>query len=150
MSTDGLWMTRGRTFNEGFLDKYYTYTTTADFIGWGSRRIELPIALMIAPTLVLAALALWRRPQARTPLDIALAGTGDWARPCLRVIGCVALAALPVPVLLTTAGAAEPQAFVLVYLLGAALAAEAIGRLVVLLLRWRQGRHSALATSVHG
>jgi hypothetical protein len=148
-STDGLWMTPGRTFNEGFLDKYYTYTTTADFIGWGARTIELPIALMIAPTLVLAAFALRRSARASTPTELALAGTGDRVRPSFLVMGCVALAALPLPVLLTTAGAAEPQAFVIVYLLGAALAAEAIGRAVVAVLRSRQGRHPALA-SVQG
>jgi hypothetical protein len=149
-STDGLWMTRGRTFNEGFLDKYYTYTTTADFLAWGSRRIEMPIALVIGPTVMLAVLALGRWPRASTIAERALAGTGEWARPGLLVMGCVALAALPLPVLLTTAGAAEPQGFVVVYLLGAALAAEAIGRVVVLALRSRQGRHPALATSIHG
>jgi hypothetical protein len=148
--TDGLWMTRGQTFNEGFLDKYYTYTTTADFLAWGSRRIELPIALVIGPTVVLAIFALVRWPGASTPAERALARTANWARPGLWVMACAALAALPLPVLLTTAGAAEPQAFVLVYLLGAALAAESIGRVVVLALRARQDRQPALATSVHG
>jgi hypothetical protein len=62
------------------------------------------------------------------PESSALRIAAESSRPALRVMGCVALAALPLPVLLTTAGGAEPQAFAIVYLLGAGFAAEALWR----------------------
>ncbi len=150
-STDGLWMARGRSFNEGFLDKYYTYTTTADFLGWGERRVELPVGLMVAPGVLVLAFALGgSRDRAPTLAAAALGEAAAWARPALPVLAAVALAALPAPVLVTTAGAVEPQAFVVVYLLAAAFAAEAFGRAVLLLVRSRHAGQPAVATTARG
>jgi hypothetical protein len=106
VATDGLWMTRSTSMNEGFMDKYYTYTPTVDFVGWGQHEIELPIVLVILPTVVL--LALRRGREAR--------------------VLAAASAAIFVPVLISTASGQETQAFALVYSLGCGFAFEALGR----------------------
>jgi hypothetical protein len=73
--------------------------------------------LLIAPTIALALMAVrgrWRAP----------------ARAALVVLACAAAGALVLPVLITTAGGQEAQAFAVVYLLGAAFAVDlAIARL---------------------
>lgn len=107
---DGLWMARSTSPNEGFMDKYYAYTTTVDFIGFGRRRIELPVALMILPTIALLAWAAYDRRL----------------RPTATVTLMMMAAALPLPVLISTAGGVEPQAFALAYGLGFALLADAL------------------------
>jgi len=104
-ATDGFWMERSTSTNEGFMDKYYTYTETVDFLGWGSHVIEMPMALLSLPTLAL----LLRR-------------GGD------RLVLTAAAAAVFVPVLITTASGQETQAFALVYFLGLAFAIETVGR----------------------
>lgn len=112
---DGLWMLRSTSPNEGFMDKYYAYTTTADFLGFGKdHRIELPVALLVLPAIILLGWAAAdRRVRGHAAVTIALMA-----------------AALPLPVLITTAGGMEPQAFVVAYLLGAALLADAAGRAI--------------------
>jgi hypothetical protein len=141
-SVDGLWMARARSANEGFLDKYYAYTTTVDFFGFGAHQVELPVGLLAAPSLAVVALAFWpRRDSGRSPLRATIDAAAASARSDLRVMGCAAVAALPVPVLLTTAGGAEPQAFAIVYFLGAAFAAEALVRAAVA--RFRAARASS-------
>jgi hypothetical protein len=105
--TDGLFIRRHSSENEGVIDKYWTYTTTIDYLGFGPWRIELPMPLVLAPGI---ALVLFGRRARWRP-----AASGF-----LRVLACVAVAALPVPVLVTTAGGQETQAFGLVYLLAAA------------------------------
>jgi hypothetical protein len=103
-ASDGLWMERSTSMNEGFMDKYYTYTQTVDFLGWGVHVVEVPIALMILPTLALIALRRGRE-------GLVLAG---------------AAAAVFVPIVISTASGQETQAFALVYFLGFAFALEAL------------------------
>ena len=110
---DGLWMARSDSPNEGLLDKYYTYTATVDFVGLGRSAWEMPVALLIGPTLLVVALSV--HPSA--------APSG---RRRLALLGLLAAAGLALPVLVTTAGAQEPQAFAIVYLLGAAFLPRAI------------------------
>jgi hypothetical protein len=102
---------RARTsWNEGFIDKYYGYSTTADHLGLGPWRIELPVSAMLLPTAILLALSARR---------------GDAA---LWVLAAAALATLPLPVLVSTAAAQETQAFALTYLLGFAFLLDALWR----------------------
>jgi hypothetical protein len=108
---DGLFLREQTAPNEGVIDKYWTYTTTVDHLGFGTRMLELPIPLLVAPAVVLALTAL--RARRRTP-----------ARDALVVASCVALGALVVPVLITTAGGQEAEAFAIAYLLAAALALD--------------------------
>jgi hypothetical protein len=107
---DGLWMRRSASPNEGFMDKYYAYTTTADFLGFGpDHKVELPVWLILLPSALLLA---W--------------GAVDRAhRGRAAATAVLMLAALPLPVLITTAGGMEPQAFVLACMMGAALLADA-------------------------
>ena len=102
---DGLWMARSTSANEGFMDKYYAYTTTVDFLGFGTHKIELPVALILLPTVALLGWAAYDRRR----------------RPAALVTLCLMAAALPLPVGITTAGGVEPQAFALAYGLGFAL-----------------------------
>ena len=102
----GLWMRTSTSPNEGFMDKYYGYTTTVDWLGFGNEhQLELPVWLIVLPTVVLFG---W---SVREPA----------LRPRALAVLCVMAAALPLPVLITTAGAVEPQAFALAYGLGFAL-----------------------------
>jgi hypothetical protein len=119
---DGIHIRRRSSDNEGVIDKYYGYTTTVDHVGFGSWQVELPISLLVLPTVLLVALP-WVPTRMRPG---ALAVRRRPAR--LGVIGCVGLAAMPLPVLITTAGAQETQAFALVYLLGLSFLAEEITR----------------------
>jgi hypothetical protein len=100
--------------NEGAIDTYYSMTTTADWLGLGPWRFELPLPLLWGPTLLLALVCLagrrFRVPErARARLQTALAA-----------LGMMAAGALCFPVFFTTAGGFETQAFVIVYFLGVA------------------------------
>ena len=107
---DGLWMRTSTSPNEGFMDKYYGYTTTVDWLGFGNeRQVEVPIAVMVLPTLALFGWAI------RAPA----------LRPRALMVLAMMAAALPLPVGISTAGAVEPQAFALAYGLGAALLLDA-------------------------
>lgn len=108
--SDGLWMVRSTSPNEGFMDKYYAYTTTVDFLGFGPHRVELPVALILLPTVSL----------------LAWAGLDRRWRPAAMATLVLMAAALPLPVLISTAGGAEPQAFALAYGLGFALLVDAL------------------------
>jgi len=109
--SDGLWMRTSTSSNEGFMDKYYGYTTTVDWLGFGNdRQVEVPIGLMVLPALALFGWA------AREPA----------LRPRALMVLAVMAAALPLPVAISTAGAVEPQAFALAYGLGAALLLDAL------------------------
>ncbi|HEV7499119.1 MAG TPA: hypothetical protein VGQ33_03905, partial [Vicinamibacteria bacterium] len=103
-ASDGLWMERSTSMNEGYMDKYYTYTQTVDFLGWGVHVVEVPIALMILPTFALIALRRGRE----------------------AVVLVAAAAAVFVPVVISTASGQETQAFALVYFLGFAFTLEAL------------------------
>jgi hypothetical protein len=99
--------------NQGAMDVYYRFTTTADWVGLGRWRRELPLPLLWAPLVVWLAWCGWRWPAGAGPLGLLAALAG---------------AALALPVLITTAGAFETQAFVLVYLLGAAFLLDEVVR----------------------
>jgi hypothetical protein len=108
--------------NEGVIDSYYELTARADWFGFGLRRIEVPIPLIVLPAWGLALLALLAR--RREP------GSAR-AKRLLRSLGSLlllSLGALAEPVLVTTAGALEPQAFNLVYFLGIALGIDEVVR----------------------
>jgi hypothetical protein len=105
---DGIFIRRHTAANEGVMDKYWTYTTTIDHVGVGKARVEVPIPLLAVSAIALLALA-WSR-QRRIP-----------AREALWILGAAALGTLALPVLITTAGGQEAQAFGVVYLLAAAL-----------------------------
>ena len=113
---DGVSMAPSTSPNEGFMHKYFRYTYTVDFLCLGNRQWEIPISLLGLPTLVFAALAgvaWWRR----SPADPRM-GSG------LLLLLTMALATLPLPVLISTAGGQETQTFALAYFLGFGLLAE--------------------------
>ena len=89
---------------------HYKYTTPIDWFGWRGRLIEVPVAALWVPTLVLL---VWNFLSAREPAHS-------------RILLALALAALPVPVLISTAGAIETQAFCLTYFIGASFLAQRI------------------------
>ena len=94
---------------------HYKYTTPIDWFGWRGRLIEVPVSALWAPTLLLLVWNFWGRCEPAHS----------------RILSAVALAALPVPVLMSTAGALETQAFGLTYFIGASFLAQRIaGRLV--------------------
>ena len=97
------------TPNEGSTDVYYRFTRTADWVGLGPWRRELPVPVLWLPLLG------WSLGRLRRP-----AGSSGpvWA---LLAVACCALS---VPVAISVAGAFETQSFVLVYQLGAALACQ--------------------------
>ena len=107
--------------NEGAIDTYYGLTTTADWVGLGPWRLELPALLLLLPTLAVVGALVFRRGQ-------GLGSAGE-----LKVLMCLASAGLVLPVLVTTASALETQSFVVVYLLGLAFLADA-----AVCRRWRR------------
>lgn len=101
--------------NEGIIDSYYALTKRIDFFGIGRVIGELPIALLIGPTVLLMLASVWSGVGRRR------------VRPgSLGVLACLAAATLPSPILITTAGALETQTFGVVYLIGAALLIQAV------------------------
>jgi hypothetical protein len=98
---------------EGVTDGYYGMILGADFVRWGRRTLEIPLPLMWLAPLGLGAAAFGRGP---------LAGE---VKTAWGVLLCFALAALPAPVLITTASAFEAQSFVVFHLCAAALLAQA-------------------------
>jgi hypothetical protein len=107
---DGTSFRRAATLNEGPMDTYYRMTPTAEWLGFGPWRFELPIPVLMAPTAAL--LFLWR--ARATPRVVRAPG----------VLVGLAVAALALPVLVTTASGIETEAFVLVYAMGSALLAQ--------------------------
>ena len=111
---DGISVAPRRSPGEGAIDTYYAMAAPADRLGFGPWRVELPLLVLWAPTLLLV--LLFARGRAFPRLR-------PWATrlaPALFVMLCVAVAALGLPVLFTTAGGLETQAFVVVYFLGLA------------------------------
>jgi hypothetical protein len=102
--------------NEGMIDSYYSLTATADRFGLGPFRFEVPVPLLLLPWLFLIL---------RAPI-LGLRGSPDALRSPALLVALLAAAAITLPVAITTAGALEPQAFVLAYLLAAAFLAEAL------------------------
>ena len=112
--------------NQGRIRFFYHLVPTADSVGLGPWRTALPLGVLwaVAAAFVYAA----ARDQ-----------EGWGPRPALSVAACMAGSALPLPVLITTAGALETEAFVLVYLLAFAFVVEWI---------WREGgRHFGALSS---
>jgi len=103
---DGAFVRGSETRNEGGIGKYWTYTTTADFVGVGEASVELPVSLLVGPAVLLVLLA-WRGPRASA------------AREACAVLACPAAGTLILPVIITTAGGHEGQALALVYLFAA-------------------------------
>jgi hypothetical protein len=99
---------RSTSENEGFMDKYYGYSATADQAGLLRWRLEVPVVLMLLPPLLLGALALWGPER-------------ESARRALLVLAPLAVATLGVPVIISTAAAQETQAFAFVYVMAAGL-----------------------------
>jgi hypothetical protein len=97
--------------HEGVMDNYYNMLAHSDMFSLGARGIELPVWPLVLPGAALL-------------LVVAVPRLGRW-RPTLRAdaaaLSCLALGALPVPVLITTASAFEAESFMLVHLLALAL-----------------------------
>lgn len=117
--------------NEGVIDSYYSLVTPVDWIGVGRFRLELPTPALLLPAWGLVGLALLGLVRRRT------VGGRQRLLAASAVLGVVALAALVHPVVLTTASALETQSIVVVYYLGAALAAEEWRRF------WQRGSPTA-------
>jgi hypothetical protein len=114
-ATHGATLAWSTTPNEGAMDIYYRLATTADILGFDGRRVELPIALLPLPSLAL--LGLWLAARRSS----ALASSREPLTRAVCLWGCIAAIAFVHPVLITTASALETEAFVVVYMLGAAL-----------------------------
>jgi hypothetical protein len=111
---DGASIVAATTMNEGVTDNYYKMTDQADWFRLGRHRVEVPVTLVVGPLFLLAVLGLvperWLPARAR-----------DGERQWLVVPVVLSLAALPLPVLITTASAHEMEAFVVVHFMAAAL-----------------------------
>ncbi len=90
------------TPNEGATDSYWTMTDQADTVRLGSSRIEAPAILLPLALFGFFGAAFWKLRSPRSEDRVNL----------LRVVSLLVLAALPGPVATTTAGAFEPQSFV--------------------------------------
>jgi hypothetical protein len=108
------------TANEGVIDSYYTLTKQADWLALGRWTVEAPVLLLLAPTLLLIGAAGVRAREGR------LAMVAPRARRALLVLAGLALAVLPVPVMITTATALETECFVLVHFLALGLLVESL------------------------
>ena len=117
---DGITMTPAQDPSQAIIDMYYTLTTPADWLGIGQWRAEVPLPLFWSPLLMLLICAI-------APSRLAsLSALREKARASLKVIGCVTLAALGLPVAITTASAVETEAFVIVYYLGLAFLLDSL------------------------
>jgi hypothetical protein len=96
--------------NEGFIDKYYGYATTADHLGLGRWRAELPVPALLLAVLALVVVAAVGPEPSRTRL-----------RAALPLLAALAVAALPLPLFISTAAAQETQAFGIIYVVALAL-----------------------------
>jgi hypothetical protein len=113
--SDGVSIAPRASPNEGAIDAYYSMTTTVEWLGLGPWRFELPLLLLWGPTLLLALVCLaGGRVRALGPASARL-------RPAFAVLLTVGAGGLCFPVLFTTAGGFETQAFAIVYFLGFAL-----------------------------
>jgi hypothetical protein len=97
--------------NEGYMHKYFRYTTTVEFLGVGAHVWELPIPLLMVP----AALVIARAWRARRT-EAAAERRGE-----VVLLAAIAAATLPLPVLISTASGQETQAFALTFVLAPVL-----------------------------
>jgi hypothetical protein len=104
---------------EDGMRKNFSWATPVNRLGSGRMRVTVPVLALLAPTLALLALAAARGSGPR--IDAAR----HTARRALWPMACVAAGALALPVIITTAGLLETEAFSFVYVLGIALLAQA-------------------------
>jgi hypothetical protein len=100
---------------EGAMDAYYGLTRHADTFAAGGSAAEVPTWMLWAPLALLAALAVGGQRMGQSAASAA-----EWRRDTLALLP-LAVGALAVPVLISTAGAFETQAFLIVHLAAAAL-----------------------------
>ncbi len=100
---------------EGAMDAYYGLTRHADTFAATGGGVEVPTWMLWAPLALVAALAAGGRHIGQSAESAA-----EWRRDTLALVP-VAVGALVVPVLISTAGALETQAFMIVHLSSAAL-----------------------------
>jgi hypothetical protein len=104
--------------NEGRTDVYYSLATSVDTLALGRNRLEIPISLMIAPTLILI---LWRVFGAKgAGSDLVRARLNGY----LGSLIPLAVGTASLPIFITTASAFEVQCFALVYFAGFAFLVE--------------------------
>jgi hypothetical protein len=119
---------------EGLMDSYYGLTSTADWFELGRFRVESPILLLLLP-LGIVALGAGIPSPARASF-----------RQGLVMLAPIAVAALVLPVFITTAGGTETQAFALVHFIAWALVVEELVRYGLSIRR--RGNQDASASSV--
>jgi len=119
---DGHALSLRTSANEGSMDTYWTMVPTADHVGLGRWRVELPMLVLLLPLLVLPLLGLAVRRRGPGSRRLAIG-------PRLELVACLAVAALGSPVLVTTASGFEPQAFAFVYWLAFGLCADTLADL---------------------
>lgn len=104
--------------NQGRMDVYYSLASSVDFLAFGRTRVEVPVGLMIAPTLILVLLRAFG----------GRIGVPPAARPRLNgylgSLFILAMGTASLPICITTASAFEIQSFALVYFTGAGFLAE--------------------------
>jgi hypothetical protein len=117
-------------FNEGAILFFYSRVTTADWIGFSSLRFVVPLPLYWAMGLLLFVILFFERRHPKT-------------RSTLWLLACVGLSAITMPVLITTAGAMETQAFILVYFVILALLVERLACIARTILKIQKDRQPA-------
>jgi hypothetical protein len=119
---DGQTFARSVAPNEGVVDLFYEAAARIDFFAVGGWQVEIPVSLLFVPT---AGLIVFygATVKSRPARDV-----GKRIGQCLAVLLCTAVAGLALPVLVTTSGGFETQAFAVVYLLGFGFLLEAAVR----------------------
>jgi len=97
--------------NEGAMDGYWGLTRNVDVFTVLGRNVEVPVPFLLGGPVLLAVSGLRRARRGRLPRVV-------WS------VACLGAGALGIPVLISTAGALETEAFALVWFLAWALAAE--------------------------
>ena len=101
---------------------HYKYTTPADWLGYGRRKLEVPTFCLWAGTLLLL---LWWVHAARRSREALKRSLEDR----LALVLTLAAATLPLPVLMTTAAGIETETFVLVHFLALGFVVERVSTL---------------------
>ncbi len=125
--TDGISIAPQTSENEGLTDAYYAMVTPLDVFVLGGWRREVRLEWLWLPPLALVAAWGVARRRGLTETARRLGGA-------LLLLACLALATLPVPVLISTSSTFETQAFAFVYFCGVAFAGGELTR--ILARRW--------------